>query len=67
MKGTKEGGAFFNSIPVNKRTSNNVVTSIPDNEVHYPKLNLGNKCTSVDNLWMVGFLHHDEKSKESKV
>ena len=67
MKRAKEGEGFFNSIPVNKRTSNDVVTSLPDDEVHYPKLNLRNECTSVDNLWMVGFLHHNEKSKERKV
>lgn len=60
---------FFTSIAVNKQSNatGTTHTSTPDDAVYYPKLKLGNQCTSVDHLWMVGFLHHDKKLKERKV
>ena len=61
---------IFTSIATNKQSNAGTATSasmLPNDEVYYPKLNLGNQCTSLDNLWMVGFLHHDKKSKEKKV
>ena len=54
---------LFTSVPLRKM-SPMTLNRNSDEEVYFPKLE---QATNVDTLWMVGFLHHEKKSKEKKV
>ena len=54
---------LFTSVPLSKKSPMRSNRN-SDEEVYFPKLE---QASSVDTLWMVGFLHHEKKSKEKKV